>query len=146
LRQLRLGRFTDAIPNLNAALAKHPNDPDLLYYLGRASGLLSKQAFDVLEASYPDSARAHQSLAENYVALRNLPQAEREFQAAMKSRPDVPGLHLAAGEMYLLVPDLDKAESEFRAETRLSRAMPRHRSGSATHCCAQASSKQRTRN
>jgi tetratricopeptide (TPR) repeat protein len=119
IAQLKLGRFTQAIQNLNAALEKHPNDPDLLYYLGRASGLLSKQAFDALESSYPDSARAHQSLAENYLALRKLPDAEREYLAALASHSDVAGLHLAMGEMYLLIPNLEKAESEFRAETSL---------------------------
>jgi Flp pilus assembly protein TadD len=119
IAQLRLGRFPEAIRSLNAALEKHPNDPDLLYYLGRASGLLSKRAFDVLEASYPDSVRAHQSLAENYVALRKLPDAEREYQAAIKLHSDVPGLHLALGELYLLVPDLAKAEAEFRREVKL---------------------------
>jgi tetratricopeptide (TPR) repeat protein len=116
---LKLGRFPEAIKNLNAALEKHPNDPDLLYYLGRASGLLSKSAFDTLESEFPDSARAHQSLAENYVALRRLSDAEREYKAAIKSRPDLPGLALAMGEMYLLVPDLSKAESEFRGAASL---------------------------
>jgi tetratricopeptide (TPR) repeat protein len=111
---LKLGRFPDAIKNLNAALEQHPNDPDLLYYLGRASGLLSKSAFDTLESEFPDSARTHQSLAENYVALKRLSDAEREYDAAVRSRPDLPGLHLAMGEMYLLVPDLPKAESEFQ--------------------------------
>jgi len=119
IAQLKLGQFPEAIKNLNAALEKHPNNPGLLYYLGRASGLLSKQAFDALESSFPNSAEAHQSLAENYVALRRLPEAEREYQAAVKARPDLPGLHLAMGEMYLAMPDLAKAESEFRAETDL---------------------------
>ena len=119
IAQLRLGRFPEAIGSLNAALEKHPNDPDLLYYLGRASGLLSKRAFDVLEASYPNSARAHQSLAENYLALRKLPDAEREYRAAVNLHSDIPGLHLALGEMYLLVPELSKAEAEFRLETKL---------------------------
>jgi tetratricopeptide (TPR) repeat protein len=119
IAQLKLGRFPEAIQNLNSALEKHPNDPNLLYYLGRASGLLSKRAYDVLESAYPDSEQAHQSLAENYVALRQLPDAEREYQAAVRLSPDVPGLHLAMGEMYLVMPNLEKAESEFRTETKL---------------------------
>src|ERR1700733_4525897 len=40
--QIETGEFAKAIANLQAALLKRPNDPDLLYYLGRASGLLSK--------------------------------------------------------------------------------------------------------
>ena len=119
IAQLKLGRFPEAIQNLNAALEKHPKDPSLLYYLGQASGLESKRAFDALESGYPDSAQAHESLAENYVALRKLPEAEAEYQAAVRLRPDLPGLHLAMGEMYLVKPDLEKAESEFRAETKL---------------------------
>lgn len=119
IAQLKLGKFVEAIQNLNLALEKHPNDPNLLFYLGRASGLLSKRAYDVLESAYPNSEQAHQSLAENYVALRELPEAEREYQAAVKARSDVPGLHLAIGEMYLVVPNLEKAESEFRQETTL---------------------------
>ena len=119
IAQLELGKFPEAIQNLNDALKQHPNDPELLYNLGRASGLLSKHAYDALESAYPDSARTHQSLAENYVALRQLPEAEREYQAAVRLRPDLPGLHLAMGEMYLLTPNLEKAESEFRAATKL---------------------------
>ena len=119
IAQLKLGRFQEAIQNLNTALEKRPNDPDLLYYLGQASGILSKRAFDLLESNYPGSARAHQSLAENYVALRKLPDAEREFLAAERANPNIAGLHLAMGEMYLMVPNLEKAESEFRAETKL---------------------------
>ncbi len=70
IAQIETGQLPQAVTNLQAALAKHPNDPDLLYYLGRASGLLSKQSIDTLLATYPDSARAHQALAENYFVLR----------------------------------------------------------------------------
>ena len=41
IAQLETGHFAEAITNLQAALQRRPNDPDLLYYLGRASGLLS---------------------------------------------------------------------------------------------------------
>src|SRR5882757_6791846 len=80
IAQIGTGQLREAVANLQAALAKHPNDPDLLYYLGRASGLLSKQAIDTLLAAYPDSGRAHQALAENYFVLRQMPQAEKEFR------------------------------------------------------------------
>ena len=71
IAQVETGQFVDAIKNLESALQKTPNDPDLLYYLGRASGLLSKQSVDTLLASYPKSARAvTESMAENYFVLR----------------------------------------------------------------------------
>ncbi len=124
IAQLRTGKLPEAIANLNAALTKRPNDPDLLYYLGRASGLLSKQVFDTLEAAFPDSARAHQSIAENYAALRRVPEAEKEYKAALELRPDTPGIHLALGEIYALAAEWPKAEDQFREEAKLQPGDP----------------------
>lgn len=119
IAQLETGKLPEAIANLEVALAKRPDDPDLLYYLGRASGLLSKDTFDTLLSAYPDSARAHQALAENYAALRRTPEAEKEYREALRLRPDTPGIHLALGEVYAAASDWAKAEAEFRAEAKL---------------------------
>jgi tetratricopeptide (TPR) repeat protein len=119
IAQLEAGRLPDAVTNLQAALAKNPNDPDLLYYFGRASGLLSKQAIDSLIASYPDSPRAHQAMAENYYVLRQMPQAEKEFLEAIRLRPDLPRIHLELGLVYAGASQWAKAEEAFRAETKL---------------------------
>jgi tetratricopeptide (TPR) repeat protein len=119
IAQIGTGQLQQAVENLQAALARHPNDPDLLYYLGRASGLLSKQSIDNLEAAYPDSARAHQALAENYFVLRQMPQAEKEFLEALRLRPDTPELHLELGLVYAGSAQWPKAEAEFRAQTKL---------------------------
>jgi Flp pilus assembly protein TadD len=62
IAQIQTGQLPEAVANLQAALATRPNDPDLLYYLGRASGLLSKQSIDTLLAAYPDSPRSHQAM------------------------------------------------------------------------------------
>lgn len=119
IAQLKTGRFSEAITNLEAALAKRPNDPDLLYYLSRASGLLSKEAFDTLQAHYPNSARAHQSLAEGYVALRQIPEAEKQYTEALKLQPGAPGIHLAFGDLYASASDWQRAEEQYRAESKL---------------------------
>jgi len=119
IAQLESGQLQQAVANLQAALAKHPNDPDLLYYFGRASGLLSKQSIDTLLATYPDSARAHQAMAENYYVLRQMPQAEKEFQQAIELRPDMPKLHLELGLVYAGTSQWPKAEEAFRTETKL---------------------------
>jgi tetratricopeptide (TPR) repeat protein len=119
IAQIGTGQLQPAVENLQAALAQHPNDPDLLYYLGRASGLLSKQAIDTLQAVYPDSARAHQALAENYYVLRQMPQAEKEFLEALRLRPDTPELHLELGLVYAGSAQWAKAEEQFRAQTKL---------------------------
>jgi len=119
IAQIETGQYQDAIANLNAALLKRPGNPDLLYYLGRASGLLSKNAIDTLLGAYPDSARAHQAMGENYFVLRQMPQAEKEYQEALRLRPDIPGLHLELGLVYAGASQWNKAEQEFRAETKL---------------------------
>jgi tetratricopeptide (TPR) repeat protein len=119
IAQIETGQYQEAVSNLNTALINRPNDPDLLYYLGRAGGLLSKRAIDTLMEAYPDSARSHQAMAENYYVLRQMPQAEKEFREALRQRPDIPRLHLELGLVYAGASQWDKAEEEFRAECKL---------------------------
>jgi tetratricopeptide (TPR) repeat protein len=116
---LDAGRLQEAVTVLQKAVAKNPDDPDLLYYYGRASGLLSKQVFDALEARFPDSARAHQMMAQDYAALREVPSAEREFNEALRLRPQTAGLHLDLGYLYARAQQWDKAEEQFRLESEL---------------------------
>ena len=119
IAQIETGQLSEAVNNFGAALAERPEDPDLLYYLGHSSGLLSKNAIDTLLATHPDSARAHQALAENYFVLRQMPQAETEYKEALRIRPELPGLHLELGQVYANSAQWTKAEEEFRAETKL---------------------------
>jgi tetratricopeptide (TPR) repeat protein len=133
IAQTETGQYQDAVANLSAALMKRPNDPDLLYYLGRAGGLLSKRSIDTLIAAYPDSPRSHQAMAENYFVLRQMPQAENEIREALRQRPDIPGLHFELGLVYAGAAQWDKAEEEFRAESKLQpgNAEASYRLGSA---------------
>jgi tetratricopeptide (TPR) repeat protein len=133
IAEIQTGQLSEAVTNFSASMAKRPNDPDLLYYLGHASGLLSKNAIDTLVAAYPDSARAHQALAENYFVLRQMPQAEKEYKEALRLRPELPGLHLELGQVYANSAQWPKAEEEFRAETKLQpgNAEAAYRLGSA---------------
>ncbi|MGA8440297.1 MAG: tetratricopeptide repeat protein [Candidatus Sulfotelmatobacter sp.] len=119
IAQIQTGEFPEAVKNLQASLAARPNDPDLLYYLGRASGLLAKQSVDSLLAAYPDSARAHQAMAENYFVLRRMQDAEKEYQEALRLRPALPEAHLALGEVYAGAFQWPQAEEEFRIQVKL---------------------------
>ncbi len=119
IAQLETGKLPEAIANLQSTADKHPNDPDVLYYLGRACGLMSQQAFDALASAYPGSARAHQAAGESYWALRRVPEAEKEYREALRLRPDTPGVHLALGEVYAGASEWAKAEAEFRTENKL---------------------------
>ena len=116
--QIETGQYQEAVANLSAALVKRSNDPDLLYYLGRAGGLLSKRAIDTLLSAYPDSARAHEAMGENYFVLRQMPQAEQEYREALRQRPDIPGLQLELGLVYAGAAQWNKAEEAFRAEAK----------------------------
>ena len=119
IAQIQTGNAAAAVANLQAALAKTPNDPDLLYYLSQASEALSQQSLDTLTAAYPDCGRAHQVRAHNYFLSRQLPEAEKENQKALTLRPDVPGLHLELGEVYAASSEWPRAEEHFLAETKL---------------------------
>jgi tetratricopeptide (TPR) repeat protein len=119
IAQIQTGQLPEAVANLQTALAAHPNDPDILYYLGRASGLLAKQSVDTLLAAYPDSARAHQAMAENYFVLRRMQDAEKEYREALRLRPGLPEAHLALGEVYAGAFQWPKAEEEFRMQVKL---------------------------
>jgi tetratricopeptide (TPR) repeat protein len=116
---LEAGKLPQAVDVLQKALAQNPDDPELLYYYGRASGLLSKQIFDQLEARFPDSPRAHEMMAQDYAVLRDVPAAEREFLEALRLRPQTAGLHLQLGELYARAQQWDRAEEQFRLETEL---------------------------
>jgi len=133
IAEINAGKMKEAVGHLQAALEQRPNDPDLLYYLGRAAGLLSKQSIDTLVAAYPDSPRAHQAMAEDYFVMRQMPQAEKEFQEAIKLRADTPELHLELGDVYAKSSQWDKAEAEFRAQTKMQpgNAEAAYRLGSA---------------
>lgn len=119
IAQLEIGELPSAVQNLQAALVGRPNDPDLLYYLARASGLLSKQTYDLLISTYPNSARADEALAENYSALRHVQEAETSYLEALRLRPDLPGAHLALGQVYASAEKWNQAEDQFSAEVKL---------------------------
>jgi tetratricopeptide (TPR) repeat protein len=119
IAEIQSGQLAEAVTDLQTALAAHPNDADLLYYLGRASGLLAKQSIDTLLAAYPDSARSHQAMAENYYVLRRMPDAEKEYREALRLRPGLPEVHLALGEVFAGAFQWDKAEEEFRMQAKL---------------------------
>ena len=92
IAEIQTGQLAEAVRDLQTALTAHPNDADILYYLGRASGLLAKQSIDTLMAVYPDSARSHQAMAENYFVLRRMDDAEKEYKDALRLRPGCPKL------------------------------------------------------
>jgi tetratricopeptide (TPR) repeat protein len=119
IAQIEAGKYSEAVTSLQAAIAKTPEDPDLLYYLCRASQGLSSQSLDSLLSTFPASARAHQAMGQQYFSMKEIAKAEKEYEEAIHMRPDLPGLHMELGQVYASVSDWPKAEELFRQETQL---------------------------
>ena len=119
LAQLQAGQAAEAVANLQAALAKAPDDPDLLFYLSRASTALAGQSLDRLRAVDPNSARGHQALGQTEYEMKKLPEAAKEYEQAIAMRPDLPGLRLELGQVFAAGSEWAKAEEQFRGETKL---------------------------
>jgi tetratricopeptide (TPR) repeat protein len=119
IAQLQAGQAAEAVANLQAALAKSPDDPDLLFYLSRAATALAGQSLDRLRSVEPNSARGHQALGQTDYEMKMLPQAAKEYAQAIAMRPDLPGLRLELGEVFAAGSEWSKAEEQFRAEAQL---------------------------
>lgn len=110
------------VVTLQDVLAKDPNDVNALFAFSVAAAQASQQAFDQILKSNPDSARAHQVLAERYVESDHLAEAEREYIEALKLRPYAPNVHLAFGNLLATEHKWSLAEKEYRTETQLQPA------------------------
>lgn len=91
LAYLETGRLDGAITALRAALEKQPDDPNLLYYYGRATALASKRSSDQL-------ARVSAALARQPSAAEsdaNQPQDVLDLQSALAKQPNDAHLLLA---------------------------------------------------
>ncbi len=119
LAYLETGKLGDAITMLQAALGQRPNDPDLLYYFGRATALASKRAFDQIVETSPGSARAHQVAGDRYIENGQFPEAGKEYLEALRLRPYTAGVHLALAQVLAATGNMPGALAEFRAESAL---------------------------
>lgn len=117
---VELRRLPEAVDMLLIADAQHPDDPEVLFHLGEASGALMQRAYTRILRVHPESPRALELQARNYLAQGRGDLAERAFRNVLKIKPDLPGIHMELGKILNdQRGDLDGAEREFRAEAQL---------------------------
>lgn len=107
------------VVELQKALAKQPNDANLLLAFSRTAALASKQAFDQVVQANANSARAHQILAERYVDSGRLPEAEWEYAESLRLKPYTSDVHLALGNLFAAEDKWPAAVAQFRLEVSL---------------------------
>jgi tetratricopeptide (TPR) repeat protein len=117
---LEINQLPEAIRTLLDVYARRPDDPEVLFHLGKASGALMQQAFNRLVRLHPDSPRAHELQAQSYLGQGRGDLAEPEFRAVLRTAPGLPGIHLALGRILAERGDLEAAATELRAEVELS--------------------------
>lgn len=85
---LETGRLGSAIMALQAALERQPNDPDQLYYFGRATALAAKRSLDQLAKSNPKLASKSAAAGDGDSSFKDVV----ELQKALAAKPDDPDL------------------------------------------------------
>jgi tetratricopeptide (TPR) repeat protein len=117
--QLAAGDAEAAAIALDKAAQLSPGDVDILYHRGRAHMLVSKESYEQMYKSDPNSWRVHQALAQSFVEADRLEDAAHECQNALTIRPTEPGLHEELADVYWKQNQLDKAESAFQEELKI---------------------------
>jgi Tfp pilus assembly protein PilF len=113
------GKQPQDLISLQDALAKQPNDAELLFAFSRAAALASKKAFDQILQSNANSARAHQVLAERSAESGRLIQAEREYVESLRLNTYTSNVHLALGDLLAHEGKRSAAVAQYRMETQL---------------------------
>ncbi len=96
-----LREYESAADALAQVTGVNNQNAEASYWLARTYHELGAESYARLEESFPDSWRAHQLRAEGYALRQDLPDAVKEFQAAIQLHPDDSELREALGEVYL---------------------------------------------
>jgi tetratricopeptide (TPR) repeat protein len=97
--EMAQGKVDQAYLTLQKALRANPRNIDALYYTGLLCRVLSQAQFERLLALAPESARAHQLLAESHLARQDQARAEEEYKAALNANPRLVEVLNALGEL-----------------------------------------------
>jgi tetratricopeptide (TPR) repeat protein len=119
---VELNRVPEALAEIERALGTQ-SDPETQFQAGRIVRELAERRFADLDRLAPDSAAVHELGGRQLEREGNLPEALREYRAAIVKEPGRPGLNFAIGNILWRMRELDGAVKELEAE--LART-PRH--------------------
>ena len=120
LLQHRAGRFGDAKTLYEQALALQPRHPDALHLAGVAAlqGGDAGQAVELIQLAIevlPENPVFHANLAQAYLALRRVADANAAFRRAATLNPREPQFAVGAANCLAMLGSLAEAERELRA-------------------------------
>ena len=92
---------------------------DRLYANASEAERQSHAAFDRVMQIDSNSYRAHQIMAEVFIAKQQLDKASEEYQAVLKAKPDLPGIHEELGKVLEESGKLAEALKEYEAEIQI---------------------------
>lgn len=118
LRDLIVSLGGSSGPTL-AQLKPVSTEEDTLYTQARETEEQAEQAFQHILQLAPDSCRAHQVVADSYLAQHKNAEALAEYQNVLRLKPDLPGIHKTIGDLLIKQGKLPEALEEFKAEVQL---------------------------
>lgn len=119
LAQLAAENPEEAAAALDKAAMLAPDNVDILYHRGRAHLLISKESYERMFQSDPNSWRVHQVLAEADAEADRHEDAIAEYEAAIQLVPQQPGLHEKLGTEYLKAGKTELAEAMLNKELEI---------------------------
>jgi len=120
LAYLRQEKDEKALAVLSRWVELEPNNPDALYFKGKAAMYLASDSFVELTKAAPDSYRMFQLRGEMLRLQGQDPAAINEYKKAIAQKPDAAGLHYALGTLYREGGRFDEALAQFKEELKVS--------------------------
>lgn len=112
---IELGRVPEALVEVDRALSAQ-TDPEIQFQAGSIVRDLAERRFADLQRLAPDSAAVRELAARHFEERGSLPEALREYRAAIAKEPGRPGLHYEAGNILWRMRQLEAATEELQTE------------------------------
>jgi tetratricopeptide (TPR) repeat protein len=131
--QFRLAQYDLSLETATVLLASDPTNEWGMYWFRNSHRGLAEQCFLKVADLDPNSARAHQMLAQDYAAWLQFARAKKEYQAAIALAPSQADLHLGLGTVDWQSKDWPEAEKELKLALELvpESALARYELGDA---------------